>query len=144
MAAERRWSPRARMACRWLRRSGCLLPAGLTLYLAVKGAHPALPGWPCPLRALTGIPCPTCFLTRATAAALAGRLETSIHLHAFGPLVALGLVAWSCSAIRQRRFLPFRIPDWGVALTALALLAYWLLRLLLERGFGLPMFPPSA
>jgi hypothetical protein len=46
-----------------LRKSGYLLPAGLTGWLALKGLHPHLPGWPCPLRALTGIPCRGCFLS---------------------------------------------------------------------------------
>lgn len=115
-------------------------PAGLTLALAVKGCWPALPGWPCPLRALTGIPCPTCFLTRATAAALTGQLELSVRLHAFGPLLAAGLVIWSVLAIRRRRLLPFRPGAQAVLLVGLALLGYWLLRLLLQFGFGMRAF----
>ena len=115
-------------------------PAGLTLALAVKGCWPALPGWPCPLRALTGIPCPTCFLTRATAAALTGQLEHSLRLHAFGPLVAAALVVWSVLAIRRRRLLPFRLRAPAVVLSGLALLGYWSVRLVLQFGFGVPAF----
>lgn len=115
-------------------------PAGLTLALAVKGCWPVLPGWPCPLRALTGIPCPTCFLTRATAAALTGQLEQAVRLHAFGPLVAAVLLVWSLVAIRRRRLLPFRLRRSTVALFGLSLLGYWLVRLILQFGFGMPVF----
>lgn len=41
----------------------------------------------CPLRALTGIPCPTCFGTRALLALMAGEWRTAL---AFNPLVAAG------------------------------------------------------
>ncbi|MDA0965155.1 MAG: DUF2752 domain-containing protein, partial [Cyanobacteria bacterium] len=78
-----------------IQRSGYLLPAGLTGALWLKGLHPGLPGWSCPLRALTGIPCPTCFLTRATAASLSGNLDGALQLHAFGPVVAAALMTWS-------------------------------------------------
>jgi hypothetical protein len=124
----------------WIR---CFLPwapAGLTLALAVKGCWPALPGWPCPLRALTGIPCPTCFLTRATAAALTGQLEQSMRLHAFGPLVAAALLIWSVAAIRHRRSVPFRLRASTVALVCFSLFAYWLMRLMLQFGFGVQAF----
>ncbi len=115
-------------------------PAGLTLALAVKGCWPALPGWPCPLRALTGIPCPTCFLTRATAAALSGQLELSLRLHAFGPLVALALLVWSLTAIRRRCLLPFTPRASTVALVCFSMLGYWLARLILQFGFGVQAF----
>ena len=127
-----------------IRASGYLLPAGLTGYLWLKGAHPLLPGFSCPLRALTGIPCPTCFLTRATAAALRGDLSGSLQLHAFGPLAATALLWWSITAVRQRRLLPADLPAWPLGLTAVGLLAYWLLRLGLGFGLGLhgaPGFP---
>lgn len=120
-----------------------LLPGGLTLYLGLKGLHPALPGWPCPLRSLTGIPCPTCFLTRATAAALAGHPVEAVQLHAFGPVVALALVAWSLLALRHRRLLPVPIQGGSLLGCSLALLAYWLARLLLQFGFGVAAFPPG-
>ena len=105
------------------------MPAALTGYLWLKGGHPALPGWPCPLRALTGVPCPTCFLTRATELALRGDLEASLQQHAFGPLAAAALVGWSVLAIRRGRLLPRRLPGWPLAAGATALVGYWLLRL---------------
>ena len=130
---------------RRLQRAAFLLPAGLCGYLWLKGAHPDLPGWSCPLRSLTGIPCPTCFLSRATSAALRGDLAGSLQLHAFGPLAALALLGWAVLAIQQRRLRPRlgpaaadpRLLAWG----GLALLLYWLLRLLLSYGLGQRGFP---
>ena len=124
-----------------LTHAGFLLPATLTGTLWLKGLHPALPGWPCPLRALTGIPCPTCFLTRATSAALTGNLDSAIRFHAFGPLAAAALLWWSVVAIRQRRLVPADLPAWPLGWAAALLLAYWLLRLWLSFGLGIRGFP---
>ncbi len=122
------------------------MPAALTGYLWLKGLHPALPGWPCPLRALTGIPCPTCFLTRATSAALCGDVAGSLRLHAFGPITAAVLVWWSLTALHQRRLVPRQLRTWPLGAGALGLVTYWLLRLGLTFGLGVqgfPGFPPS-
>ena len=78
----------------------------LTGTLWLKGLHPQLPGFSCPLRALTGIPCPTCFLTRAISAALTGDLHDAVHWHLFGPVMAAVLVGWSVVSIRQRQLMP--------------------------------------
>ena len=117
------------------------MPTTLTGYLWLKGLHRGLPGWPCPLRALTGIPCPTCYLTRATSAALSGDLDASVSLHAFGPLAAAALLWWSLIAIRQRRLVPRSLPAWPLGWGALALVTYWLLRLWLSFGLGWWQFP---
>jgi hypothetical protein len=128
-----------------LLRQAWLMPPGLTLGLWLKGFHPGLPLWGCPLRALTGIPCPTCFLTRATVAALHGRWAESVSLHLFGPALALTLLGWSLLAVSRRRLLPPGLPRPSgparrglIAGTVLALLAYWLLRL------GVTGFPTVA
>ena len=117
-----------------IQRSGYLLPAGLTGVLWLKGLHPGLPGWSCPLRALTGVPCPTCYLTRATAASLTGNLDGALQLHAFGPVVAGALLAWSVFSIRQRRLLPRELSAWPLGAGVVALLGYWLLRVGVSFG----------
>jgi hypothetical protein len=108
----------------------------------LSGLVPGLPGLPpCPLRSLTGIPCPGCFLTRATSAALAGDLQGSIELHAFGPPVAAGLLVWSLLAIRRRRLLPRQMGGLSLGLGVVVLILYWLLRLWLSFGIGMRGFP---
>ena len=112
-----------------MQRAGYLLPATVTGALWLKGLHPGIPGLGCPLRAFTGVPCPTCFLTRATSAALTGDLGGSLHWHLFGPIAALGLEFWSVLALQQRRLIPRGLPLWPLPLVAGGLISYWLLRL---------------
>ena len=126
---------------RRLRHAGYLLPATLTGYLWLKGFQPHLPGWSCPFLALTGVPCPGCFLTRATSAALTGRLQESCELHLFGPLTAVALVSWSVMAIRSKRFTPSGVSPASVVITASALFSYWLWRLWISYGIGHHGFP---
>ncbi|MCP9839111.1 DUF2752 domain-containing protein [Synechococcus sp. J7-Johnson] len=107
----------------------------------LKGGNSALPGFGCPLRALTGIPCPSCFLTRATCASLRGQWSEALDLHAFGPIAAAALVVWSLEAIRQRHLVPHWLRGWQVVTATAALLGYWSLRLLLHYGLGITAFP---
>ena len=133
-SAGRRWIRR-------LERCGPLLPLGATGVLVLKGLHPGLPGLSCPLRALTGIPCPTCYLTRATAASLVGRLDDAVALHAFGPVLAAGLVFWSIQALRTGRLVPRMLRGWQLAAMGALLLLYWAGRMGLTYGIGLQAFP---
>ena len=126
-----------------LRKSGYLVPAALTGYLWLKGGWPELPGLSCPLRALTGIPCPTCFLTRATCVSLRGDWHQALQLHAFGPLVAAALVLWSVQAIQARTFYPKGLEGWHLVVVSVALLCYWAARMGLNYGLGLQAFPSS-
>lgn len=135
-SAGRRWRRR-------LARATPLLPLAFTGLLVLKGLHPGLPGLSCPLRALTGIPCPTCFLTRATAASLVGRFGEAVVLHAFGPPLAAVLVAWSVLALRSGRIVPSFLRGRHLLLVAVPLLLYWAGRMLLTYGLGRQAFPLS-
>lgn len=124
---------------RFLRRlqgAGYFFPSVFTAGLWLKGRQPWLPGLGCPLRHLTGLPCPTCFLTRATSAALTGDLSTAVRLHAFGPVAAAALIIWSVVAIRERRLVPRHWPAWPLGWGAVALVVYWLARLVVSYGPG--------
>jgi hypothetical protein len=99
---------------------------------------PARNGGPplCALRAATGVPCPTCGLTRAAASLLRGRWHEAVSLHPLIPLLTVEAVAvWLvlCGA----RLGPVRVRHGraGVVLgvlaagNAVALLAVWAVRL---------------
>ena len=101
-------------------------------------------GWECPLRSITGIPGPGCYLTRATSAALNGDLQMAFEFHLFGPVAATVLVAWSFMALRKRRLVPVQRSGPFLPLGVSGLMAYWLLRVVLSYGFGVigaPGFP---
>ncbi|WP_448574269.1 DUF2752 domain-containing protein [Trichothermofontia sp.] len=51
-----------------------------------------LPGLVCPLRHWTGIPCPTCGLTRSLMAVVRGDWNQAITEHLFGPVLFIVLV----------------------------------------------------
>lgn len=48
--------------------------------------------WKCPIFLVTGIPCPGCGLSRATAALLQGDLRTMGKIHIFAPIVLIAVV----------------------------------------------------
>ncbi len=51
------------------------------------GLHLAgLPGWACPFKQLTGIPCPGCGLTTATGQLVHAEFGASLRTHAFAPI----------------------------------------------------------
>jgi Protein of unknown function (DUF2752) len=89
--------------------------------VGAAGAWPLLPVHPpfaCPLRALTGIPCPLCGMTRACVAAVHGHLGASL---AFNPAGVLVIVAAIVALIRPQWLMRARVPLWvfGVAVAAL-------------------------
>lgn len=96
-----------------------------------------LPGWVCPVRAATGIPCPGCGLTTASVQLLHGDFIGSIHTHAFAPIF-LALIAVMLTALilpnelRQRFVAALARLETRSGLTAwllLALFLYWGARL---------------
>ena len=97
------------------------------LRLAAGGLVGAAAAWPllpvhpplaCPLRALTGIPCPFCGMTRACVAAVHGHLATSL---AFNPAGVLLVIAALVALIRPQWLTRVQPPAWiaGAALVAL-------------------------
>ena len=110
------------------------LPSGLLIYLYLKNYY-SLPGISCPLRQFTGIPCPTCFLTRSTCMALQGDLEDSFKMHIFGPFVALFLIIWSLKSIKTKQIFPFSITEKSLFIFFLSLITYWIFRLF----YGFPL-----
>ena len=97
-------------------------------------AWPMLPVHPplaCPLRDLTGIPCPLCGMTRACVAAVHGHLATSL---AFNPAGLLVIVAAVIAVLRPQWLTRLRAPAW-LLLAGFAALWLW------NIGFN-PTFPP--
>ena len=119
------------MTIRWRQRRLGLasLAVLLVLTLRARGVPLLLPG--CPWRALTGVPCPTCFLTRSALATLKGDLGEALELHLFGPPLVTGLawLGWRQAVWgRPLRFGPSaRRLTW---LLGAAMLRYWMVRLL--------------
>lgn len=96
-----------------------------------------LPGWVCPMRAATGIPCPGCGLTTAAVQLLHGDFIGSIHTHAFAPIFIATIIVMLAALIlpgepRQKFISAFARLETRSGLTAwllLALFLYWGARL---------------
>jgi hypothetical protein len=89
------------------RRSRATQAAAIALgLLAARVANPdrPLPFDVCALKILTGIPCPTCGLTRSLCHALRGEWAASLGYHPAGVLLAAALIGWMVwSAAEARR-----------------------------------------
>ena len=110
------------------------LPSVLVSYLYLKEYY-SLPGISCPFRQITGVPCPTCFLTRSTCLAFQGDLENSFKMHIFGPFIALFLIVWSIKSIRTKKVFPFSINEKFLLIFSFSLLIYWIFRMF----YGFPL-----
>ena len=110
------------------------LPNMLVSYLYLKNSY-SLPGISCPLRQITGVPCPTCFLTRSTCLALQGDLEDSFKMHLFGPFIALFLIIWSIKSFKTKQVFPFLITEKFLMIFSFSLLGYWIFRMF----YGFPI-----
>ena len=49
-----------------------------------------LPGWPCPFKAVFGIPCPGCGLSTAVGLLFHGQWQAAMSTHAFAPVFVAG------------------------------------------------------
>jgi Protein of unknown function (DUF2752) len=93
--------------------------------LAAAASLPLLPGHaglPCPLRTLTGVPCPLCGMTTSVEAAVHGQVLSALRANPAGPFAVLAALA----LLVRRPTAPFRIPT--VAVVAL-LLGLWIFEL---------------
>lgn len=85
-----------------------LLVAGVALLPLV----PAHPGVICPLRLLTGVPCPLCGMTTSVTAVGRGRVGEALAANPAGVIAVIGAVL--VLALRPRRL---RFPAWALAAT---------------------------
>jgi hypothetical protein len=117
------------------RTEGLVIVGALTLQ---TGLHMAgLPGWACPFKSLTGIPCPGCGLTAATGQLFAGKWAESIQTHAFASIFVFAFFVAAIGLFLPRKQRKSML-DWiatfeqrtGItALILVALLVYWVIRL---------------
>lgn len=117
------------------RRESLFIVAAGVIHLGLNLA--GLPGWVCPIRSATGIPCPGCGLTTATVELMRGDVSGSLHTHAFAPIF-LALILLMVTALilpigpRQRLVSGLARLETRTGLTAwilLALFLYWGARL---------------
>jgi hypothetical protein len=96
---------------------------GAAAMLGFAVVWPRLPVHPpiaCPLRSITGIPCPLCGMTRAVVAATHGHLLESLRFNPAGILVVLLALA----LLAGRRLDRARVPAW-IFVSLAALLWAW-------------------
>jgi len=94
---------------------------GLVGAAAIWPLLPVHPPLACPLRAITGIPCPFCGMTRACVAAVHGHFGASLSFNPGGVLiVALALIA----LVRPRFLVRIQPPAWSFTI-ALGVLWLW-------------------
>lgn len=103
----------------------------LLLIAALCAAAIIIAGIPCQVKALFGVPCPTCGMTRAIRLALGGNFGAAFRMH---PLFWLVPAAFAAIFFTKSRRLQKAILIFSLA----ALLCVWLVRMLL----CFPTVPP--
>jgi hypothetical protein len=96
-----------------------LVPAALVISATPLDVVPS-----CPLRTLTGIPCPLCGSTRGVIAAVHGHLGEALTLNP-ASLLVLALAAMLVLGWRVERV---RIPVWGIVAVFAVLWSYQLFK----------------
>jgi hypothetical protein len=84
----------------------------------------------CPIRRATGVPCPSCGLTRSWTATAHGQLRRGFNVHPLGPPAFVAAAAFSLVPRRWLERLPPYPPSVMPAFAA-AWIGVWLLRLLM-------------
>jgi hypothetical protein len=102
--------------------------AGMLGAAAVWPALPVHPPFVCPLRTLTGIPCPFCGMTRAVVAVVHGNVAASVRYNPAGILLVVLAVALMLGWRTER----VRLPTW---LLPVLLGALWVYNLTLNPTF---------
>ena len=118
-----------------------LLPISLTSYLFFKQKFPLLPGYSCPIRHATGVPCPSCFLTRSICASLGGDFLKAFKFHLFGPPLAILLIIWSILSFKEKKLLKINFKGKSFYIGVFFFLVYWIYRLIMFFILGVKVFP---
>ena len=118
-----------------------ILPLSLTSYLFFKQKFPWLPGYSCPIRHATGVPCPSCFLTRSICASLGGDIFNAFKIHLFGPPLAILLIIWSILSLRRKTLLKINFKSKFFHIGFFFFLMYWFYRLIMYFSLGVKVFP---
>jgi len=97
---------------------------------AATDFHPGDDPVLCPFRAVTGLPCPFCGLTRSMFALGQGDLDDSIRFSPIGPLVAALAAVVGCAVVGAvRRGRPLHWPRPVLALGTMILALSWAFQL---------------
>lgn len=91
---------------------------------AVRPLVPGTPGIACPLRSLTGIPCPLCGMTTSVTAAVHLDVPAALAANPAGVAAvaaAVGLLVW-------RRRPTVAVPSWALLVVPALMWAYQLVR----------------
>ena len=118
-----------------------LLPISLTSYLFLKQKFPWLPGYSCPIRHATGMPCPSCFLTRSICASLGGDFLNAFKIHLFGPPLAIFLIIWSILSFKKKKLLKINFKGKSFYIGVFLFLIYWIYRLTMYFILRVEVFP---
>ena len=118
-----------------------VLPISLTSYLFFKQKFPWLPGYSCPIRHATGVPCPSCFLTRSICASLGGDFLNAFKIHLFGPPLAAFLIIWSILSLKRKKILRINFKSKFLFIGFSFFLIYWIYRLIMYFILGVKVFP---
>ena len=118
------------------RRLNCIFTIfGISQLLLV---YTGLAGWQCPIYGSLGIICPGCGLSTALKMLIKGQWQQAFHIHAFAPIVLLGLVTMLIAAVLSDVYLSklaaiverLERKSGLTAILLMSMVMYWLLRIL--------------